>query len=300
MKRNVWLINILLIPVLLTFQNCSQGVQFQSTPDVIQKIGDNQIIKIIDSDTKQEEEPLIVDNGAQDYIPEDELIPQPELPPGYEPDDELDNPSTQILGDQLCGDYYDQYTASLNLIDNGCFEHRDNRVGSHTKKVLNQLVNQQWDVYSSLPGSGDKDSWTTESGNGIEVQRNTVVKPHSGNHYIELDSHGKNSNSKMSQIVEIMQPGDYRLAFYYLPRVSGGDDNSIDVLINDELVSTVKGTAKDLIEHRKTQSGWRLIIIDLTEVPAGALKVSFSAVSENDKMLTYGGLLDDITLVPLL
>lgn len=297
MKKNVLLINLMLIPVLLTFQNCSQDVQFTSTPDVIKKIGDGQDIQIIDSDSKQPDELLIVDNGAQDSMPPDQPNAQPELPPGYEPDD---NPNTQILGDQLCGEYYEQYTASLNLIDNGCFEHTDGRVGTHTKKTLNQLVNRQWDVYDSLPGSNDQDSWVLEAGNGIEIQRDTVVKPHSGNHYVELDSHGRNSNSTMSQTVEIMQPGNYRLAFYYLPRVSGKQDNSIDVLVNDETISTVTGSSKDIQGDRKAQSSWKLIVIDLNDVPAGPLKISFSAVAEGDKKLTYGGLLDDVTLVPIL
>lgn len=297
MKKNVLLINIIMIPILLSFQNCTQGVQFSSTPDVIKKVGDQQPIQIINTDNKQPEEELIVDNGAQDRMPDQPPAFQIELPPGNE---YVDIPSIQILGDKLCSRFFDDYTAQLNLIDNGCFEHTDNRRGHQTNKVLNQLVNGQWDVYASLPGSKNTDSWVTEHGNGIEVQRNTVVKSHSGNHYIELDSHGRNSNSKMSQTVDIMQPGNYRLAFYYLPRVSGANDNSIDVLIDDEVISTVSGSAQSLKDNNKTLSGWKLIIIDLKGLTAGPLKLSFSAVTEADRHLTYGGLLDDISLVPLL
>jgi hypothetical protein len=97
-------------------------------------------------------------------------------------------------------------------------------VGSGTS--LNALSGTAWNVYDSIPG------WTTVSGSGIEVQRGTVIAPHSGAFYVELDSHRNATNSgstntRMSQNLGALALGVYDLSFYYSPRTSNA--TSMDI-----------------------------------------------------------------------
>jgi hypothetical protein len=91
---------------------------------------------------------------------------------------------------------------------------------------LNALSGTAWNVYDSIPG------WTTVSGSGIEVQRGTVIAPHSGAFYVELDSHPNATNSgstntRMSQNLGALALGVYDLSFYYSPRTSNA--TSMDI-----------------------------------------------------------------------
>ncbi|MCW5976637.1 MAG: PEP-CTERM sorting domain-containing protein [Bryobacteraceae bacterium] len=121
-------------------------------------------------------------------------------------------------------------------------------------------------VYNSLPG------WSLESGNGVEVQVQPVlgITPHSGNYYIELDSHyfgepgaTSGSASAISQSVKIgnadqkfvlaaegaysgygyggliddvslvrVSPGVYQFSLWYLPRTALEGQNGISVYLN--------------------------------------------------------------------
>ncbi|MCP4118779.1 MAG: PEP-CTERM sorting domain-containing protein [Desulfobacteraceae bacterium] len=87
------------------------------------------------------------------------------------------------------------------IVKNGDFE---------TLGIGNVLGDNQWKVYKNIP------AWETLSGPGIEIQRGTVADAKSGKNYVELDS---NSNSSMSQTL-FLAPGDYQLAFWYMPRVT--------------------------------------------------------------------------------
>ncbi len=124
-------------------------------------------------------------------------------------------------------------TASANLIENGDFETTTGPfVGIEKGILLDNLGdsgNSTWDVYTTI------NNWGTYNGPGIEIQKNTIVKAHSGNHYVELDSHGDtdefpgDSNSGMVQEVWLTE-GYYDLSFWYRPRTDSRYDNGINVV----------------------------------------------------------------------
>ena len=100
--------------------------------------------------------------------------------------------------------------ANANLIVNGSFE--DNVVTD----------SDTWDVYNSING------WSTLSGAGIEIQRNTIVTAQDGNQYVELDSH--NNSTMFQQLTGLTVGESYLLSFWYRARTNNGDnDNGIDV-----------------------------------------------------------------------
>ncbi len=76
-------------------------------------------------------------------------------------------------------------TAQAATVVNGSFEDTPGFSGSRT-----------WQVYNSIDG------WSTTSGAGIEIQSNATlggIDAQDGDKYVELDSHGSDSNSMMSQ-----------------------------------------------------------------------------------------------------
>ncbi len=100
--------------------------------------------------------------------------------------------------------------ANANLITNGDFE---DDVG---------LTGTNWGVYNAING------WTTLSGAGIEVERNTIVTAQSGSQYVELDSH--NNSSMFQQLTGLAIGESYLLSFWYHARTNNGNnDNGIDV-----------------------------------------------------------------------
>jgi hypothetical protein len=100
---------------------------------------------------------------------------------------------------------------SANLVVNGSFEDPS-------------LAPSAWSILPSVPG------WTLISGDGIEIQNNSVVTAFDGDQYVELDAV---SNSIISQTITGFSIGSgYTLSFAYQPRTSDTtvfNDNGIDV-----------------------------------------------------------------------
>ncbi|MEL7525062.1 MAG: hypothetical protein AAFN16_04800 [Pseudomonadota bacterium] len=162
----------------------------------------------------------------------------------------------------------------------------------------NQLSNlattgSSWDVFTEISG------WKTASGAGIEVQTNRTlgsIDAHSGQHYIELDSHPRsNSNSSMEQGVSL-GAGTYALSFWYSPRTGNADSNGIDFSISDGLLS---GSVTGPGSSPSTSVGvWTLIRTLFKVESAGDYTLTFAASGNQD---SYGGLIDtvNLTAVPI-
>ncbi len=176
-------------------------------------------------------------------------------------------------------------TAQASLILNGDFESVDNRMGIRNNQRLNQLMPGRWDVYGSLPG------WFTESGRGIEVQASGVVVPaHSGNHYIELDSHPNSTrsgstNSRMSQDVQL-DAGNYILRFWYRPRTNTVDDNLINAMVDGTVIAVAN-------ERTSTLNQWREYTALFTVNSAATKRISFEAGGAANQA---GGFIDSVSL----
>jgi hypothetical protein len=175
-----------------------------------------------------------------------------------------------------------------SLVANGDFETVDERVGNAKGVKLDSFdgITGRWDVYTSLPGG-----WMTSSGPGIEVQYDgVVVDAHSLYHYIELDSHpGPNSNSSMFQDIILPHPGSYELSFWYRPRTDAPNDSRIDVYFDSQLVVTANETTVEM-------NDWAEYSVSLSVADVSAPKrLMFSAGGLSN---SFGGLLDDIELVP--
>jgi hypothetical protein len=169
---------------------------------------------------------------------------------------------------------------ALPLLINGDFEGVSEAVGEIFGTPLNRL--ERWDVYDDIPG------WTTMQGAGIEIQTSGVVtRAHSGRFYVELDSHahGGQSNSAMTQVVELAE-GSYSLSFYYQPRTTRQGDNGIAVLFDGEQIGAADGTRSD-------RSGWTEYRFELADVSAGLHSVSFEAFGLEN---TLGGFIDTVSL----
>lgn len=162
----------------------------------------------------------------------------------------------------------------------------------------NQLSNlattgSSWDVFDEITG------WKTASGAGIEVQTNRTlgsIDAHSGQHYIELDSHPRsNSNSSMEQEVSL-SGGRYALSFWYSPRTGNADSNKIDYSISGGLLSGfITGPDASL---GTAVGAWTLVRALFEVQSAGDYTLTFAAAGKQD---SYGGFIDtvNITAVPI-
>ncbi|CTQ58290.1 MAG: VPLPA-CTERM sorting domain-containing protein [Roseibium album] len=187
--------------------------------------------------------------------------------------------------------------AANAMIVNGDFE--DTTTLDPTGLVKgNKLSNlattgSSWDVFSEISG------WKTTAGAGIEVQTNRTlgsIDAHSGQHYIELDSHPKpNSNSTMEQEVSL-GVGTYELSFWYSPRTNDASSNGIEYSVSDGLLSgfiTGPGASPD------TSVGVWTLVKSLFKVDtAGDYSLSFAATGKQN---TLGGFIDtvNLTAVPI-
>lgn len=150
---------------------------------------------------------------------------------------------------------------------------------------------QSWDVYTKLPG------WTTVFGPGIEVQtKNTVgqIDPHSGDYYIELDSHTQpNSDTRMEQNLGFLSEGAYKLSFFYSPRTDSATSNTIDFdVMAGALLFSDSVTRSD-----GTVGVWTEIVRTFIVPQGGAdATLGFAANIDNN---TLGGFLDTISLSAL-
>lgn len=174
-----------------------------------------------------------------------------------------------------------------NMLTNGDFETVDGRTGLVHGRALNAL-NSNWDVYTDIPG------WSTASGYGIEVQASgTVVTAHSGNLYIELDSHpyGTNpasTNSSMFQSVNF-GVGNYILSFYYRPRTNTLNDNGIQVRLGASVLTNVDNTTSGANGNQ-----WTLYTTNFAVNSAGNQNLIFEATGIANQL---GGFIDTVSLV---
>lgn len=114
-----------------------------------------------------------------------------------------------------------------------------------------------WQVYQTFG------SWTSTSGEGIEVQTSgTVVNAHSGNQYVELDSDSSRggivantSNSSMTRTL-FLQEGVYLLEWFYLPRTNTPNDNGIAVYLDGTSETRKTNQLMAVSSTRNAMSNW--------------------------------------------
>ncbi len=169
-----------------------------------------------------------------------------------------------------------------NLIINGGFE--EPIVTDH---------NGRWQVYPDASLT----HWTVESGDGLEIQRNSVAgDPHSGHQLAELDS---NNSSIISQSFSTTPGQAYRLVFYYSPRPNvpaGGNTLGLEVQVVDNqnggpifTDSIMQNTAGG------TNTDWQPYTYNFKAV-SSITTIRFSDEGVND---SFGGYLDDISVKAL-
>lgn len=175
-----------------------------------------------------------------------------------------------------------------NILLNGDFEAVDSRVGVQNGATLDSLAGSNgWDLYSSLPdvsyGSGT--SWYASGDMSVEIQANTVVPAQSGNHYMEMDTHGGSSNTLVGQELNL-GGGNYELSFWYRPRTEAVGDNTVHVIFagsTESLLYTADGTAP---------SDWTHITVPFSS-DAGPAKLLFQAGGFENSL---GGFIDNVSL----
>ena len=116
---------------------------------------------------------------------------------------------------------------AANIVINGSFENPDIAPGT-------------WDVFSSsILG------WTT-GGAGIEIRDNVAGTAYEGSQFAELDAHGSNSNSSISQTLSTAVGKMYELSFAYSPRIRQSENtNGIDVFWNGGLLNSVSAVGSN-------------------------------------------------------
>lgn len=140
-----------------------------------------------------------------------------------------------------------------------------------------------WAVFGSIPG------WTTSSGAGIEIQTNATlgtIDAHSGNSYVELDSH---NNSSMEQVLDFTETGLYELSFWYSPRRDLIASNTIEFFLGGTMLGSVTGP--DGVATAVGQ--WSLVTAQFMIDTIGQQTLRFAAAGTND---SYGGLIDDVSI----
>lgn len=182
--------------------------------------------------------------------------------------------------------------SAATLLVNGGFEQSPGMAGAYggTFEDL-PTAGRSWDVWTELPG------WQTSSGAGIEVQTDrtlNIIDAHHGAYYVELDSHGANSNTTMYQDVEL-EAGTYELSFFYSPRRAEADTNGI--------AYSVLASSGSLLSETITGPGggvprrsWTEVTQRFTLTQSETIRLSFTATGTQD---TYGGFLDDVSLAPV-
>ncbi|MCL4813233.1 MAG: PEP-CTERM sorting domain-containing protein [Vicinamibacteraceae bacterium] len=133
-----------------------------------------------------------------------------------------------------------------------------------------------WAVYASIPG------WTTIAGHSIEIQAGTTTTPHGGQNYVELDSY---ANSTMRQTLTL-DPGTYKLTFYYQPRTGTQNDNGIAAYFDNVLLAPISNTTSP------PQNFWSEEIRYFTW-GGGTATLDFSALGISNSL---GGYVDDVSL----
>lgn len=179
--------------------------------------------------------------------------------------------------------------AQAAIITNGDFETVDSRVGQQNGRLLNGLSSgNRWDVFSTLPGG-----WFSNIGPGIEVQHNTVVQAHSGNHFIELESHpNQPSASDALQTFTVDAYSQYELSFWYRPRVNNPGDNLINVTLDGNTIDTLDGPPSPPFGQ------WTNIVVNLGYLSVGpSYTLGFDALGTIDN--TRGGFIDTVSVTAI-
>jgi hypothetical protein len=151
------------------------------------------------------------------------------------------------------------------LITNGSFEDPAITAGN-------------WYIYNSIDGWQGLDQ--------IEVRNNVAGTAFDGVNFVELDA---DYNSSMFQVVSTTADQDYKLSFYYAPRIDVAEEsNGIALFFNDLSLGTVKGYS-----HTPSWVNFSFIVKG-----TGSDKITFSAVGDSD---SYGGSIDKVSMssVPL-
>ncbi len=166
-----------------------------------------------------------------------------------------------LLASFLC--VFSWQAQAANIVVNGSFENPDIKPGT-------------WTVLPSLAG------WTT-GGAGIEIRDNVAGKAYEGHQFAELDSHGENSNSSISQTLSTAVGQMYALSFAYSPRIWQLEStNGISVFWNGVLLDSVSGAGSKVHD-------WTIYSFMVEAIGNDVLK--FAAIGKED---TLGGSLDAI------
>ncbi|MEM7213278.1 MAG: Ig-like domain-containing protein, partial [Pseudomonadota bacterium] len=137
-------------------------------------------------------------------------------------------------------------------------------------------------AFEAIPG------WSVSDDSVIELKsvRKPITPRDKSDSYVELDSHGDNSNSTVVQNIDVPEDGTYLLSFDYSPRAARGKNaeatSPIKVMVGDEVVAEISAQ----------EVGWKPFTfnVDLAE---GPVKLSFEGTGVEDKV---GGLLDNVAL----
>tara|TARA_R110002111_G_scaffold3391_3_gene20798 strand:+ start:891 stop:1505 length:615 start_codon:yes stop_codon:yes gene_type:complete len=153
---------------------------------------------------------------------------------------------------------------AANIVINGSFENPDIAPGT-------------WSVHSpSILG------WTTGSA-GVEIRDNVAGTAYEGDQFAELDSHGSDSNSYITQTLSTVIGQMYELSFAYSPRIGQPEQtNGIDVFWNGGLLDSVTATGSNI-------HNW--VVYTFMVQGTGSDVLKFAATGIED---TLGGSLDDV------
>ena len=169
---------------------------------------------------------------------------------------------------------------SEDLVDTGSFQASANLIQNGEFSENGLLESSSWGV-TSVEG------WDSDHDKGIEIQ----ARPHGGtpgNHdgdYIELDGHGSNSNTTISQQFTVSETGDYLLNFDFSGRMNTE---------TSEFVIEISG-ANDFSWSQTIEPGvgWAQFRAELTELQAGDYTLSFTGAGTQD---SYGALIDNVSV----
>ncbi len=185
-------------------------------------------------------------------------------------------------------------STALPLV-NGNFDSTHNYspgAGLVNKIKLNEMKSGQWDVYNSIDG------WTSgKNDSGVEIQYNTVVRAHSQNFYVELDSHpSPTSNSSITQTV-FLDPGMYNLSFWYMARTNTPNDNGISFRVSNNPLGTQEDHLLfgDVDGVRADFKDWLEYSYSFNVKTAANYELMFAATGWEN---TLGGFLDDVSITP--
>lgn len=149
------------------------------------------------------------------------------------------------------------------------------------------IVSSSFDAVANAPGNGGfriyaagtvVNGWTAGA-NGIELQASAAGTPFSGRNLVELDT---TANSSMFLN---LQPGTYRVSYFYAPRPGvAAASNIINLSFGNRLLETITGLGG-------SNTAWSQRTVDFSTQSSGAL--TFAAAGTSDSL---GGYLDNVSV----